>query len=191
MGYKKHKELTQTEMMVAGNVVGLLVSTFSLAFKWSSFLKSLGKAMEDPAVMMRICGLGLSGAMGQFCIYLAIKVLGPLSFTWIMTARQLLSVLISLVWFGHKVSAVKISCIVIVFTIMSSKQLAKMLPQVWRCPARRRRPEQRPHQQQVSELSPEEVQQEFRPQEFRTIDDKEALTLHKNPKDSVQGAALE
>merc|ERR1712087_359703 len=63
--------------------------------------------------------------MGQFCIYTAIKILGPLAFTWIMTTRQLLSVLISLVLFGHGVSVTKLTCIFIVFAIMSSKQLAK------------------------------------------------------------------
>merc|ERR1719191_1257305 len=68
--------------------------------------------------------------MGQFCIYTAIKVLGPLSFTWIMTSRQLFSVLISLVMFGHGVSPVKLMCIFTVFAIMSSKQLSKAMPHV-------------------------------------------------------------
>ena len=51
------------------------------------------------------CGSGSGfSALGQFCIYSAIRILGSLSFTWIMTARQLLSVLISLIFFGPGLS---------------------------------------------------------------------------------------
>merc|ERR1712151_1049353 len=83
-------------------------------------------AMNDTAILWRIIGLGVVSALGQFCIYSAIRILGPLAFTWIMTARQLLSVLISLIFFGHGVSIVKILCILTVFSIMSAKQLAKV-----------------------------------------------------------------
>merc|ERR1712061_65175 len=47
-----------------------------------------------------------------------------------MTSRQLFSVLISLVMFGHGVSPVKLMCIFAVFAIMSSKQLSKAMPHV-------------------------------------------------------------
>merc|ERR1719498_34309 len=123
--YKKHTQLTQTRMMVAGNIVGLFVSTCSCIARWHSVSASLQQVVADKAIMLRIGGLGICGAMGQFCIYYAIRVLGPLSFQWIMTSRQLLSVLISLVWFGHGVSVVKVVCILTVFAIMSSRQLAK------------------------------------------------------------------
>jgi hypothetical protein len=123
--YKKHPSLTQTQMMLAGNCMGLLISSVFVATSWSSVSKSLVYIAANPAVIGRMLALGLSGAMGQFCIYTAIKVLGPLPFTWMMTVRQLLSVLISLVAFGHGMSAVKLACIVTVFAIMSSKQLSR------------------------------------------------------------------
>jgi hypothetical protein len=123
--YKKHPSLSQTQMMLAGNCMGLLISCFFVATSWSSVSKSLVYIAANPAVIGRMLALGLSGAMGQFCIYTAIKVLGPLPFTWMMTVRQLLSVLISLVAFGHGISAVKLACIVTVFAIMSSKQLSR------------------------------------------------------------------
>merc|ERR1719160_1348486 len=117
-------------MMMAGNLVGCVITMGSIITRWTAVSKSLNYAIERPEVMGRILLLGLSGAMGQFCIYTAIKVLGPLSFTWIMTSRQLFSVLISLVMFGHGVSPVKLLCIFTVFAIMSSKQLSKAMPQV-------------------------------------------------------------
>jgi adenosine 3'-phospho 5'-phosphosulfate transporter B2 len=123
--YKKHPNLSQTQMMLAGNIMGLLISLVFVASSWSSVSASLALVVSNPAVLGRILALGLSGAMGQFCIYTAIKVLGPLAFTWMMTVRQLLSVLISLVVFGHSVTPVKLACILTVFAIMSSKQLSR------------------------------------------------------------------
>jgi adenosine 3'-phospho 5'-phosphosulfate transporter B2 len=128
--YKKHANITQTQMMLAGNLVGVMITMCSIVTRWTAVSKSLAYAMANPEVMGRILLLGLSGAMGQFCIYTAIKVLGPLAFTWIMTSRQLFSVLISLVMFGHGVSPVKLMCILTVFAIMSSKQLSRAAPMV-------------------------------------------------------------
>lgn len=123
--YSKHKNLTKTQMMVCGNLVGLCITLISITAQFSRVRQSVAVVLADRAVLGRLVLLGLSAAMGQFCIYTAIKTLGPLAFTWIMTTRQLLSVLISLVLFGHGVSVTKLTCIFIVFAIMSAKQLAK------------------------------------------------------------------
>jgi adenosine 3'-phospho 5'-phosphosulfate transporter B2 len=130
--YRKHPKITQTQMMVAGNMVGLSISIVTAAARWTVVSESLAYASSRPEVIGRILLLGLCGAMGQFCIYTAIKVLGALSFTWIMTSRQLVSVLLSLVMFGHGVSLTKLMCIFTVFAIMSSKQLSRAVPQVMR-----------------------------------------------------------
>jgi adenosine 3'-phospho 5'-phosphosulfate transporter B2 len=125
--YKKYgSELSQVKMMYAGNLIGLLVTSTTLFASWSKVSASIKVAMDDPAIMWRISLLGLVAALGQFCIYSAIKILGSLSFTWIMTARQLMSVLISLVFFGHGISIIKLVCILTVFAIMSAKQLSKV-----------------------------------------------------------------
>jgi adenosine 3'-phospho 5'-phosphosulfate transporter B2 len=123
--YKKHPSLSQTQMMLAGNSMGLLISSVFVATSWPSVSNSLAYLAANPPAIGRMLALGLSGAMGQFCIYTAIKVLGPLPFAWMMTVRQLLSVLISLVAFGHGISAVKLLCIGTVFAIMSSKHLSR------------------------------------------------------------------
>jgi len=130
--YKKHTSLTQTQMMLGGNLLGFLLTSGTLYVAWPKVKVSLAIAAKDPAVMWRIALLGLVYAMGQFLVYSAIRILGPLSFTWIMTARQLLSVLISLVFFGHSVNVTKVACILMVFGIMSAKQLSKMVPEIGR-----------------------------------------------------------
>lgn len=121
--YEKHAGLSQTQMMLAGNLLGLGVTAMSIASRWTKVRASLVFVCSDADVLARVLSLGTCGALGQFCIYYAIRKLGPLSFTWIMTARQLLSVLISLVWFGHGISLVKLLCIFTVFGIMSFRQL--------------------------------------------------------------------
>jgi len=128
--YKKHPGLTQTQMMLGGNLLGFMLTSGTLVAAWPKVQESLAVAVARPEVMGRIFMLGFVYALGQFCIYSAIRILGPLSFTWIMTARQLLSVLISLVFFGHGINVTKVVCILVVFGIMSAKQLTKAMPKI-------------------------------------------------------------
>lgn len=124
--YTKYPNLTQLQMMVGGNFLGMVFTSSNLYYSWPKIRASISLASENPEVLQRIIALGVVSALGQFCIYSAIRVLGSLSFTWIMTARQLLSVLISLIFFGHGFSLLKLLCILTVFAIMSWKQLSKI-----------------------------------------------------------------
>mmetsp|Transcript_9361 Transcript_9361/g.24166 ORF Transcript_9361/g.24166 Transcript_9361/m.24166 type:complete len:770 (-) Transcript_9361:292-2601(-) len=126
--YKKHPKLSQTQMMLGGNFLGLVLTSGTLFAARHAVMKSMGVIAAQPEVLGRIALLGVVYAVGQFCIYSAIRILGPLSFTWIMTARQLISVLISLVYFGNGVGLTQGLCILVVFGIMSAKQLTKAMP---------------------------------------------------------------
>ena len=90
--------------MLGGNFLGMVFTSSNLYYNWPKIRASMHLAMENPEVLQRIVALGVVSALGQFCIYSAIRILGSLSFTWIMTARQLLSVLISLIFFGPGLS---------------------------------------------------------------------------------------
>lgn len=139
--YTKHPKITQTQMMLGGNLLGLVFTSSTLFASWSKISASLAVAMDSPEIMWRIVGLGIVSALGQFCIYSAIRMLGSLSFTWIMTARQLLSVLISLVFFGHGINVVKLLCILTVFAIMSWKQLSKLPEKIIQMKRRNSKPQ--------------------------------------------------
>jgi len=125
--YTMYPKLTQTQMMLGGNLLGLCLTLGSTVL-FNPAKLDVTVIWSRPEVLSRVVVLGLVSALGQFCIYYTIRVLGPLSFTWIMTARQLFSVLISLVIFGHGVSASKLLCILTVFGIMSAQQLQEALP---------------------------------------------------------------
>merc|ERR1740123_991268 len=124
--YRKHPNLTQTQMMLGGNLLGFLLTGGTVLAAWPKVQASFHVAAGNPAIMCRIMCLGIVYALGQFCIYSAIRIVGPLTFSWIMTGRQLLSVLISLVFFGHDINVTKVSCILVCFGIMSAKQLAQI-----------------------------------------------------------------
>lgn len=123
--FTSYPDLTQVHMMLGGNLFGLGITCTFLVSQWTDVSESFWVVWNRTDVLLCTLGLAFCGAMGQFCIYYAIRTLGPLSFSWIMTTRQLLSVLISLVWFGHGVSLMKIGCIATVFIIMSSRELKR------------------------------------------------------------------
>eukprot|EP00929_Paragymnodinium_shiwhaense_P089046 TRINITY_DN49308_c0_g1_i1.p1 TRINITY_DN49308_c0_g1~~TRINITY_DN49308_c0_g1_i1.p1 ORF type:complete len:726 (+),score=142.53 TRINITY_DN49308_c0_g1_i1:126-2303(+) len=121
--YKQHK-LSQYEMMLGGNLVALALTGVTTVAQWGSVSASISTISTNPAALTRVLALGMCGALGQFCIYYAVKAFGALTFTWMMTARQILSVVMSLVWFGHGITPTKVICISVVFAVMSAKQLA-------------------------------------------------------------------
>merc|ERR1719210_2515305 len=84
--YKKHPSLGQTQMMLGGNLLGFIFTSSTWLLQWHKVQASIGIAMQNPAVGGRIALLGVVYALGQFCIYSAIRILGLLSFTWIITA---------------------------------------------------------------------------------------------------------
>lgn len=111
-------------MMLGGNLVACGITTMSIIFRWEKVSSSFVILITKPDALLRVFGLAMCGALGQFCIYYAIKAFGALTFTWMMTARQLLSVVISLVWFRHGVTPTKVVCIGVVFAVLSARQLA-------------------------------------------------------------------
>lgn len=121
--YRQYK-LSQYQMMLGGNLVACGITMISIIFRWHKVGPSLVVLLTKPDALLRIFGLAMCGALGQFCIYYAIKAFGALTFTWMMTARQLLSVVISLVWFGHGVTITKVVCIGVVFAVLSARQLS-------------------------------------------------------------------
>ena len=65
--------------------------------------------------MVHVAGISTCGACGQLLIYYTIKTFGPLVFTIIMATRQLLSIVISCIIYGHTLSWKRIAGIIIVF----------------------------------------------------------------------------
>ena len=60
----------------------------------------------------------ITSASGQLCIFYTIKEFGPIAFTIIMTTRQMFSICLSAVVFGHSISRKAACGAVVVFGVL-------------------------------------------------------------------------
>ena len=84
-----------------------------------SLAASAAFGSAHPLFFVHVAGISTCGACGQLLIYYTIKTFGPLVFTIIMATRQLLSIMLSCVIYGHTISNQGIAGIVIVFSTIS------------------------------------------------------------------------
>jgi len=69
-----------------------------------SLAHALGFAMRHPAIMLDASVLSASATFGQFCIYTTIQEFGAVVFAACMNVRQVLSTVVSLLYYGHPLS---------------------------------------------------------------------------------------
>mmetsp|Transcript_150081 Transcript_150081/g.279728 ORF Transcript_150081/g.279728 Transcript_150081/m.279728 type:complete len:871 (-) Transcript_150081:101-2713(-) len=75
---------------------------------------------RHPDCLLHMTVLGLSSAITQYLITYTIKHYGPVSFTVITSVRQVVAVFVSDTLFGHQLTALAITAMIIVFvTVMS------------------------------------------------------------------------
>lgn len=97
--FKKHK-IDQFQMMFGVNLFSILFTTLSLL--WSGeFGTSLTFISMYPDALYHVVTLSVTSATGQLFIFYTIKRFGPIIFTIIMTTRQMVSLVVSAVVFGH------------------------------------------------------------------------------------------
>lgn len=114
--YKKYG-VDHYQMMLGVNIWSLIFTGFTL-YQSGELFTSVAFIMADPLVLLHITILSLTSATGQLFIYYTIKEFGPVIFTTIMTMRQILSLLLSLLYFGHWIGMVGwISCLSVFVTV--------------------------------------------------------------------------
>ena len=72
----------------------------------------------NPVVLKYNIITAITSASGQLCIFYTIKEFGPIVFTIIMTTRQMFSICISAVVFGHTISLKAFTGAVLVFSVL-------------------------------------------------------------------------
>jgi adenosine 3'-phospho 5'-phosphosulfate transporter B2 len=120
----KDPEFDNVQMMFA---VGFWTLTFSgvTVVSTVSFGTMLVFFGLNPAAVGHVIGLSVCSAGGQFLIFYIIKYHGPVVFSIMMTVRQMFSIVISTVLFGHEMGMVQIGCAAICFITMILKPLIK------------------------------------------------------------------
>lgn len=86
------------EVLIVGGLVGS-----------NQLFASLEFAKKHPMLLADAFELSLCSTLGQQVIYTTIKEFGTLLFSTVMTTRQLISIVISSVFFVHRLSLIQVS----------------------------------------------------------------------------------
>mmetsp|Transcript_22846 Transcript_22846/g.63544 ORF Transcript_22846/g.63544 Transcript_22846/m.63544 type:complete len:525 (+) Transcript_22846:74-1648(+) len=102
--FQRHQDLSMVELMFATSAFSTVLSFVTLVHT-----KELGPAynfvMEHSEIHVHFFLFSICSTIGQLFIFYTIKNFGAVVFTLIMTTRVLLSIALSCVMYGHKVSA--------------------------------------------------------------------------------------
>jgi adenosine 3'-phospho 5'-phosphosulfate transporter B2 len=91
-------------MMLGVNSSAICITTAGLIIT-GDFPIVLEFLRANPIVFRYNIITAITSASGQLCIFYTIKEFGPIVFTIIMTTRQMFSICISAIVFGHSISA--------------------------------------------------------------------------------------
>jgi len=100
------------------------VNFFSLSFTAANLLATgeMRLALEflagDPAALANVLTLSFTSATGQLFIFYTIKKFGPIVFTIMMTTRQMLSLTVSCLVFGHALGSGALAGTAVVFGVL-------------------------------------------------------------------------
>mmetsp|Transcript_36058 Transcript_36058/g.52849 ORF Transcript_36058/g.52849 Transcript_36058/m.52849 type:complete len:407 (-) Transcript_36058:240-1460(-) len=105
------------QMMLGVNSSAICITTFGLIVT-GDFPVVMSFLTENPEVLQYNIITAITSASGQLCIYYTIKEFGPIVFTIIMTTRQMISICISAIIFGHTITKVSLAGASIVFGVL-------------------------------------------------------------------------
>lgn len=105
------------QMMLGVNSSAIMITTSGLIISGDfpiviEFLKA------NPSVFQYNVITAITSASGQLCIYYTIKEFGPIVFTIIMTTRQMISICLSAIIFGHAISLQSFAGALVVFSVL-------------------------------------------------------------------------
>lgn len=105
------------QMMLGVNSSAILMTTAGLIVG-GDIPKIIEFFQVNPTVLQYNVITAITSATGQLFIYTTIKEFGPIVFTIIMTTRQMISISISSILFGHAMSVTALMGAVIVFGVL-------------------------------------------------------------------------
>ena len=105
------------QMMLGVNSSAIIMTTSGLLFN-GDIPKIIEFFKVNPSVLQYNIITAITSATGQLFIYTTIKEFGPIVFTVIMTTRQMISICISSMIFGHKMTLLALCGALIVFGVL-------------------------------------------------------------------------
>uniref|UniRef100_A0A7R9YCU3 Adenosine 3'-phospho 5'-phosphosulfate transporter 1 n=1 Tax=Pinguiococcus pyrenoidosus TaxID=172671 RepID=A0A7R9YCU3_9STRA len=119
LGFARYK-LSQYTMMLGINLFSM-ASTLSKIVPTGELSKTFAFLVASPEARMHVLLFSLCGCVGQLFIFYTIKKFGAVFFSLIMTTRQMLSMIMSCVLFGHSLNSVSILASVVVFSVLAAR----------------------------------------------------------------------
>lgn len=105
------------QMMLGVNVSAICITTAGLIIT-GDFPTVWEFLVANPVALRYNIITAITSASGQLCIFYTIKEFGPIVFTVIMTTRQMFSICISSVVFGHTISSKAFVGAALVFSVI-------------------------------------------------------------------------
>jgi len=102
--FQRHRDLSMVELMFATSAFSTVLSLVTLIHT-KELYPALRFVMEHSEIHLHFLLFSICSTIGQLFIYYTIKNFGAVVFTLIMTTRILLSIALSCILYGHKVSA--------------------------------------------------------------------------------------
>jgi solute carrier family 35 (adenosine 3'-phospho 5'-phosphosulfate transporter), member B2 len=112
--------IDQYQMMLGVNIWSMIMTGFTL-YQSGDFFSSFAFILADPTALLHMVVLSITSATGQLFIFYTIKEFGPVVFTIMMTIRQIFSLFISLLLFGHSMGATGWFSIAGVFIVVGNR----------------------------------------------------------------------
>merc|ERR1719198_2518884 len=94
------------------------VNLFSLLFTAMNLLWTGEMGLSLKFLMLNLLTLSFTSATGQLFIFYTIKKFGPIVFTIMMTTRQMLSLTVSCIVFGHALGSGAVAGTAVVFGVL-------------------------------------------------------------------------
>lgn len=116
--------MSSYQCMLGTNIFSSLFTGVSLLLE-GKLLINLFLCLEVPTLAFDVISMSIFSMTGQFFIFYCIETFGPVVFTIIMACRQVLSIIVSCLMFGHPLTAQSFLGALIVFIAIFLRIYAK------------------------------------------------------------------
>lgn len=121
--FKTYK-MSPVQCMFGVNLFSCLFTMFSL-FEQGEFFSSLVFILQHHELVFHVVFLSMCSAVGQLFIFYTVSAFGPIIFTIIMTTRQVISILLSCIIYGHTITNQASLGVIVVFIALFLRVYAK------------------------------------------------------------------
>lgn len=124
--FKRHRELTGAHLMFGLNLVGFILG-IGYCLANGQLIYSLDFINRHPLVLKEIFVYSICGALGQVFIFLTLSKFGSIVLIMVTVTRKMVSMLLSVVLFGHKLVWTQWAALGLVFAGIAYEALVKLM----------------------------------------------------------------